>query len=777
MTIIIRFTLWSALLAMASTHPMTAHLHDKMTPEMFAGMKSEAGQWLDLAQNKLKNVSTRFKAAKFNVQYSAVQKGLQWLDESEVNDKDKWGSKTFDFISKKKTELLGAMLNHYEERLGSLIDEKVGPQTFAQEFTQVAASDWKKVSPVGFQFLMQLPEARNSFISAADQDISHLNPETTNTLLTNLFIENEFGEKKINNDSDVQKLLSVVGNKFSEVDSETLSRIASKTGNSIDLMKQVKTKPLTTACVKNIFVYLNASNRALTNDLKSTIVPHVRNNFQDFNSNELEKLANTISSSELASLTESITSNINRLNAEALRTILFRTSFKSRGKILDAIKQTIETYEKDPTVIQNFWNEQQTFHRVDSILLKDKPELIKKQSQKRAPLNWNYLFARYCHLTALYNNYSIPWYRPRLEYKYDVVLALPSPTRSKKIDSEFNHLSQTQEHFLEHDDDIKETFQNAFAQTATMNFIKKIHQQEQKEQKDGRLTFVHGCKWDWDILQDLFTNLMAIKAGKRFKNYRFLRFEPGYENTPEQQTIRETLLSEGRTDDLRPKLLFMNHALFGNTTNSGSCTFSYWYDNRDMSKVDFNMKDIFKTAGFENYYSKYEQEIEELTQLHKQAENKGTLLLFSIDPKEASNYMYPAVPGGYKALFEIDGENNTNGSQNLTHNISKVVDILKTKPEKITKYTYTNKNDTHAHPKMYDFDSDRIEHCMILTNDYALNPKKAGEDIKIYPFSLGQDTPEYRKYCAKRNALMAKIKRDLSGETDSHTGRALLDFA
>ncbi|MGC2310982.1 MAG: hypothetical protein WA432_05195 [Candidatus Babeliaceae bacterium] len=304
-------------------------------------------------------------------------------------------------------------------------------------------------------------------------------------------------------------------------------------------------------------------------------------------------------------------------------------------------------------------------------------------------------------------------------------------------------MSQTDSHYVHYKKYIKiKLSRDILFDPAIRNFFTAIHKQEQQEIAQGRLTFFHGCKWDWDLKQDIYTALWQTVHKKNLGNYRFLRFERNYypltaTEQKKESGFRIKTVKEGRTYvgvNVRSQLLFMNHALFGNITDAGSCTALYWRDNSDMSGNQNCLQEVITHLGLPLYYTKYQKEFDQLEALHKAAENRGTLLLISVVPTCADACVYAAQPGGAKS--------DIGSKLGIDDKVSSIIALLKNDSKKLGTYV------------------DHIEYCIVLTHDMVLNPDYAGKDIKIYPFHMAKPA-EYAQYCTLRDELVAKIATDI----------------
>lgn len=677
---------------------------------------------------------------KTETQEIALQKGLEIVEWTHPKQKDQYVSKLFNTIKNYKPELLASMHEYYSRRFAAHIDGKEltpADQSVLREFTHVAAHTFRKIPLPQLRYLVTHdPEARAQFTDAAVKDITKVDEQHINLLVTHnknpyfylfnfsLFdaIDDEHSQKIITSvcehfkDMNPEVLACVLGNFHSQLQQKfvnlTIDNITKKYSpwHMDFLLKSPQEIFHLTTSIKELKKFFQTEDHS---PVEHALAEAILQNMHQVPLSNIVSAPSKIITKVLGSdiFIKQICNNLETYTP-ILEQLLNKASYKTRGKILNILKEYL-----------NQSAQQQNHIVADTLITDNRLKLIR-----------------------LYNSYSIPFFRSTLH--------LP-PIKQQE--------SQTQAHALMYSSDLQKLEKELLQDQDVKKIIKAIHTQELDEAKNDRFTFFHACKWDWDLRQDLFTKLMEIKLQKNLPNYRFLRFESDYHITNEEQNIRKVLLDYGRIDHdllppLRPRLFFMNHALFGNLHNVGSNTFAYWYYNNDCSTIQISLQDIFKQTGFDAYYEKYQREIHELETLHKKSENKGTLLLISVDPQTAPHYIYPAEVGGYKGGWF---KKNLKIGPVLfrwkrTTNLREIIQTLKKNPFKLDKQT------------------DSLEYCMILTNDYALNPDKAGKDIKIYPFHLAADTSEYQQYCEKRDQLMRKIARDLAEKESPSTDKNIL---
>ena len=117
---------------------------------------------------------------------------------------------------------------------------------------------------------------------------------------------------------------------------------------------------------------------------------------------------------------------------------------------------------------------------------------------------------------------------------------------------------------------------------------------------DNSAVFYHSQKSPVYWLELLYTKLWEQKYNHKASNYLFTRFpedQNEFANAVLQfdgQQNRALLLEKGRgtlfsdQNNLRPYLLFANYALFGNSTNRGSCSAYYFINNYNVGDPEYN---------------------------------------------------------------------------------------------------------------------------------------------------------------------------------------------
>jgi|GEM_PF-1568593 len=265
-----------------------------------------------------------------------------------------------------------------------------------------------------------------------------------------------------------------------------------------------------------------------------------------------------------------------------------------------------------------------------------------------------------------------------------------------------------------------------------------------KEQqfKDDYYTFVHGQRRELYLPEKLYTFLWQLKKKRTLQDFLFAHVKElveGPEDITYDKIQKNFILSHGNYDskdkvDARLKLLFMNYALFANSTYRGSCTADYVLDNANSlagSKINISPSEPFRMFGYQAICDDaLKKKIEALAQEYKNASKYGNLLCIAVPKDKIHKYVYLAKTGGAKIDIEIDGIGETS-------DIRIIMDTLLNAPHKI-------KN------------TDQLEFCLIMMQ------KKGGLDpntgIKIMPILLG-DPKKLEELKKKEDVLLAEIKQ------------------
>lgn len=249
--------------------------------------------------------------------------------------------------------------------------------------------------------------------------------------------------------------------------------------------------------------------------------------------------------------------------------------------------------------------------------------------------------------------------------------------------------------------------------------------------------FYHSQKSPVYWLELLYTKLWEQKYNQKSTNYLFTRFpddQNEFSNAVLQydgQEKREELLKEGRNglDELRPYLFFANYALFGNSTNWGSCSVHYFLKNFNVGDPDITTQNIIDKFGDKALFDRYKAEFEQLEKEFKEIVPNSVLLQLTIPHKALNEYVYLAAPGGYKKTLQISGEE--------TENVSTIIKTLKTNPKAF--------NETDQH-----------EFCVVMTPNTVHTLREQGAEVRVYG---GFEQEKLDAFVAKLEALIARIAK------------------
>ena len=291
--------------------------------------------------------------------------------------------------------------------------------------------------------------------------------------------------------------------------------------------------------------------------------------------------------------------------------------------------------------------------------------------------------------------------------------------------------TQTYHHLRNNIDSNIDSFGCSFSRLFEM--ANKVNQKEKELQQDY-YTFVHGQRWGYQFAEHLFTKLYEWTNKKECPEFLFAHMKklPKY---LDEENIHEELLTKGRTTaESRQRLLFLNYAFFGNSSNLGSSTAYYIANNRNVGTIKIGLQELFEWNNLEQIYQKYKSQLIKLQREHNSLSRFGNLLMVAVPKDIVDKCIFPASLGGYKKKMEKKG-------WVWNSKIDKTSDIL----EAIKEDAITN--------------SDEIEFCLAMTRAEhgGLN-----EDSGIKFFDInGVDEEKWKAYKEKEEALLEKIKADI----------------
>lgn len=185
-----------------------------------------------------------------------------------------------------------------------------------------------------------------------------------------------------------------------------------------------------------------------------------------------------------------------------------------------------------------------------------------------------------------------------------------------------------------------------------LDFFNKIIQEEEKLINNGYHVFFHSQQWEYLLAEKFYTDLWALSNDKKRPfNYLFPHIRLKYHNPLEEGPLnRKKLLKTGRTNaNERQTLLFVNNSLLGNfTTNPGSSSLQYFFNNNSCKSCNIKVEDIFQHYQLSDLYEKYKKEIKATERLfyksHYQKETPefGNLLMIALPKNMVNDYCYVA---------------------------------------------------------------------------------------------------------------------------------------
>lgn len=285
----------------------------------------------------------------------------------------------------------------------------------------------------------------------------------------------------------------------------------------------------------------------------------------------------------------------------------------------------------------------------------------------------------------------------------------------------------------DYDRDLFETILPYASNPELKRMFNSLNAKAHELEKQGYATFVHGQRWEYQLSEDLFTYLWQLDSNKSAKDFMFAHVkDPAtFADRTTEEAIHTDAIKNGRPDgfgakDNRQRLLFLNYAFFGNTSDRGSSTAHYIRANDNVNDhIRINTKDIFNYFNKNNIHEKYKTELDALQKQHQKLTNFGNCFLIAVPKDQVDQSILTVKPGGYKRTIKP----------------SQALELLKSGKNKSTEKI------------------DQIEFCLPMTNSQygGLNPESG---IKIFDFNAVPQQ-EWQDYMKKRNALFSKIARDV----------------
>lgn len=306
-------------------------------------------------------------------------------------------------------------------------------------------------------------------------------------------------------------------------------------------------------------------------------------------------------------------------------------------------------------------------------------------------------------------------------------------------------LTQTEQHAIANASLLSQSiiFSTLACKEQCLSLLDNITAKERELAKQGYVSFVHGQRWQFQIIEQWYTQLWEVRYQRNVSDYMFIHCITPCDDPKQlekERNFRKYILDHGRENEtIRLKLLFLNYAFFGNEQRLGSSSAEYILNNSNNRSIKVSLKDVFEMLEYGIYYDRYKQELEDLEQEHEALNAYGNLLLLGVPKAILPECVYFAENGGYKKTILIPGHGQTDG-------ILTIIDTLRNHPDRLQ-------------------NSNLLEFCLILTDD-MLTPDSG---IKVYSFNMA-DPIRFAQFQQKSANLFARIKNGI--ERDRRTRKA-----
>lgn len=264
--------------------------------------------------------------------------------------------------------------------------------------------------------------------------------------------------------------------------------------------------------------------------------------------------------------------------------------------------------------------------------------------------------------------------------------------------------------------------------------------EKEKEFSDTHYAVYHGQRAEHYILQDFLKQLyQLISIHAPLKDFEFLR---PWDRAMEQVSANRYIDNHERingtiwndhSEQLRKDMMCANLALFGNITNGGECTWSYFTNNVNVNPA--NIEDILKSIFSE--FNLNESYIPKILELFKKISIESGLLQQVLIPREKiDECVYLAEPMGtpYRnsilaKLFDTVKKRHTR--------ISSIIDHFIETPEKISNI-------------------DALQARVLFSKDIMLNPDSG---VKVFRYTTN-DLVNIKSYEKELLAIMQELFDD-----------------
>ncbi len=443
--------------------------------------------------------------------------------------------------------------------------------------------------------------------------------------------------------------------------------------------------------------------------ITTALANDINKNFNKYNIWSLCEWLKTTREQNQVIITSAIAQNINKYSAFNLRQILENFSGQNQEIITKAIMQNIDAF--------------------DSICLH---VILKASSEKNQDIITKAIVQNIDRYSDLSNILTV---------SNEQNNAIINAAIRKKVDDfigEHNLDSQSAAHLK---NNITTAWEYIRMITNNSKYKAAFQQAMNHEQliSDTTAVFYHSQRSPVYWLELLYTKLWEQKYNQKSTNYLFTRFPDDvseFSNALLQidgQEKKSILLTKGRKrgqDELRPYLLFANYALFGNSTNWGSCSVHYFIKNFNVGDPSITTQAIMDKFGDNALFGKYKTELEQLEKEFKEIVPNSVLLQLAIPHNVLNNHIYLAAPGGYKKTLQISSEE--------IDDVTTIIKTLKTNPKALDQ-------------------TDEQEFCIVMTPDTVHTLREQGAEIRVYG---DFDQEKLNVLMGKLEALIAHIAKE-----------------
>lgn len=260
---------------------------------------------------------------------------------------------------------------------------------------------------------------------------------------------------------------------------------------------------------------------------------------------------------------------------------------------------------------------------------------------------------------------------------------------------------------------------------------------QERAHSSTHFVFYHGQQGYLRLLQDFLKEMYQLFALKELRDFTFLRPWHNAEPSFEVNRFIDSCNQKGYWNDAEPdimkKMMCVNLALFGNTTDFGECTWNYFINNTNIMPPDLEkiFNDIFAYFDFNATY------IQQLLNLENETKPAhGNLLQIFIPKDQVNKYVYLSKPYGIPYQEPIAPD--VFDSDKKRHiAITPILEKYIKQPTSITNL-------------------DQLQARLLLSQDGILNPESG---VKIFRHTAGP-IPNEAQYKKKLKDMCIQIFKD-----------------